>query len=96
MHARLAAISLAIAVSAAQADAAEVSDVGRGRALYENHCQVCHTSQVHSRINRLPISVAELQQIVTGWARQENLRWTDQDVRDVVGYLNQTRYHFQQ
>lgn len=72
----------------------EVPDEDRGRALYENHCQVCHTSRVHSRINKLPISRAELQEIVDRWQREEQLRWSAQDVADVVEFLGRTRYGY--
>ena len=78
------------------ATAAEIPDLERGRALYENHCQVCHTAQIHRRVNRLPMSLDELRTIVENWQRQENLRWSAQDVEDVVWFLNQTRYRYPQ
>lgn len=74
--------------------AAEIPDAARGRALYENHCQVCHTSKAHSRINRLPLSVEALRRIGDNWQKEENLRWSAQDVEDVVQFLNQARYRF--
>jgi len=76
------------------ASAQSVPDPERGRALYENHCQVCHTPRVHSRINKLPISRAELQEIVDRWQREEQLRWSAQDVADVVEFLGRTRYGY--
>lgn len=69
-------------------------DPERGRALYENHCQVCHTSRVHSRANRLPINRDELRAIVDHWQREEKLRWSNQEVTDVVEFLNRTRYGY--
>jgi len=70
------------------------ADAERGRALYENHCQVCHTPRVHSRVDRLPIKPAELREIVDRWQREEKLRWSEQDISDVVEYLNRTRYGY--
>lgn len=70
------------------------SDAERGRALYENHCQVCHTPKVHGRADRLPINKAELRAIVDRWQQAEKLRWSGQDVSDVVEYLNRTRYGY--
>lgn len=67
-------------------------DSDRGRLLYDNHCVVCHTSKVHRRIPPLPIDVKELRQIVTVWAREENLSWSEQDIADVVEYLDRTYY----
>ena len=70
------------------------ADAGRGRGLYENHCTVCHTAKVHSRVNRLSMSRAELRDIVDRWQREEKLRWSAQDISDVVEYLNRTRYGY--
>ena len=77
-----------------RAKSAEIPDLARGRALYENHCQVCHTPNIHSRPNRLPLNADELRDIVAHWSRQENLRWSPEEVEDVVFYLQQTRYKF--
>ena len=73
---------------------AQTPDLARGRALYENHCQVCHTSQVHSRVNRIVISRSELREIIEKWQAQQQLTWSAQDVEDVVDFLNRTRYRF--
>ncbi|MEQ1773518.1 MAG: cytochrome c [Burkholderiales bacterium] len=73
---------------------AQTSDASRGQALYENHCLVCHTSQVHSRVNRIAISRVELREIVEKWQVQQKLTWSAQDVEDVVVFLNRTRYQF--
>jgi mono/diheme cytochrome c family protein len=82
-----------VAVAAGTA-AAEMPNLERGRALYENHCRVCHTTKVHGRVNRLPINATELRQIVDTWQREEKLRWTDQEVDDVVYFLRRTQYNF--
>ncbi len=89
-----AAIVAAILARAPATPAAGIPDVQRGRALYENHCQVCHTPKVHSRANRVPISYAELRGIVDSWQRDQNLRWSSEEMDDVVEYLNQTRYRY--
>ena len=70
------------------------ADVDRGRALYENHCQSCHTPKIHTRANKLPINKHELRLIIDDWRRQSNLPWTPAEVEDVLEYLNVTRYHF--
>ncbi len=81
-------------VIAVAASAAEMPNLERGRALYENHCVVCHTPKVHSRPNRIPLTVDELRQIVRDFAQGENLRWSEQEVADVVWFLNETKYRF--
>lgn len=73
---------------------AQVPDAGRGRALYENHCTVCHTAQVHARVNRLAMSRSEVRDIVEKWQAQQKLTWGTQEVEDVVEFLNRTRYQF--
>jgi mono/diheme cytochrome c family protein len=78
----------------APAAGAEVPDLARGRALYENHCVVCHTQRVHTRPNRMALGAAELREIVDRWQREEKLRWGPQDIDDVVFYLRTTRYKF--
>ena len=60
--------------------------------LYENHCVVCHTSKVHRRVPPLPLHIDELRFIVTLWASQQGLRWSRDDIEDVVHYLDRTHY----
>jgi mono/diheme cytochrome c family protein len=71
-------------------------DFERGRALYERHCQHCHTADIHSRPKQLPLTRDELAGIVDHFRRTENLGWTPEEIDDVVEYLNRTRYRFGQ
>jgi len=66
----------------------------RGSALYENHCQACHDKRVHDRTQRLPANIAELRFQVDRWQKAQNLQWSDEDIADVVAYLNSTQYKF--
>ena len=88
----LAAVSLAIPVAGS---GAELPDLKRGRALYENHCIVCHTPKVHRRVPSLPLHTDDLRFIVTLWASQQGLRWSRDDIEDVVYYLDRTYYGFE-
>lgn len=90
----LRAVALALLMAAQAAVAADVPSVQRGRLLYENHCEVCHTSSIHRRPNRMPLNAAELRRIVDQWQKQEKLNWSEQDIADVVQFLRETRYHF--
>jgi mono/diheme cytochrome c family protein len=85
---------LVLGMSGAALGAPGVPNMERGRALYENHCVVCHTPKVHSRPNRIPLNVEELRQIVRTWAKGEDLHWTEQEITDVVWYLNETKYRY--
>ena len=73
---------------------AQLPSAERGRLLYENHCQFCHTQKIHARPNKVPFTRGQLRAIVDDWRRQQDLRWTGEDIEDVVEYLNRTRYHF--
>ena len=95
---RLLAIALLAAGSVALPPAAwgaEVPDLERGRKLYENHCVVCHTAKVHRRVPALPLGEDELRYIVNLWASQQGVRWSAEDIEDVVYYLNRTHYRFE-
>lgn len=74
---------------------AEVPDLERGRALYENHCVVCHTPKVHRRVPALPLHTDDLRFIVNLWASQQGLSWSREDIEDVVFYLDRTHYRFE-
>ena len=85
----VAGASLAFSVAAA-----EVPDLERGRALYENHCAVCHTSKVHRRFPPSAIDTEALRFIVKVWVEEEKLRWSPEDIEDVVEYVNSTYYRY--
>jgi mono/diheme cytochrome c family protein len=92
------AIALLAAGGLAPATAAwgaELPDLERGRALYENHCVVCHTAKVHRRAAPLPLRIDELRFIVTVWASQQGLAWSRDDIEDVVYYLDRTYYRLE-
>jgi len=74
---------------------AELPDLERGRALYENHCVVCHTPKVHRRMPALPLRIDDLRFIVTLWVSQQGLTWSRDDIEDVVFYLDRTYYRFE-
>ena len=69
-------------------------DAARGRLLYEQNCQRCHTPGIHMRKQPLPISRDELRMLVDSFRRQGGLAWTREEIDDVVDYLSRTRYHF--
>ena len=74
--------------------AARGADAGRGRALYENHCVVCHTSKVHRREPRMAANNEQLYKIVDNWQAERQLRWSREEIDDVVSYLSFTQYNF--
>jgi len=73
---------------------ANAQSIERGRQLYENHCRTCHTDQVHGRKNRAALSIGDLREIVDQWQSNQGLRWTQEEIDDVVLFLANTRYFF--
>jgi len=64
----------------------------RGQLLYEDHCQACHTSVVHVRETHKARTLKDLEYWVTHWSDELKLPWGEDEVRDVVDYLN-VRYY---
>jgi mono/diheme cytochrome c family protein len=85
---------LAATLAAGASAATPAVDFERGRALYDANCEHCHTPNIHSRPNRLPLTRDELAAIVDHFRRTEGLAWTPEEVDAVVEYLNRTRYRF--
>lgn len=67
----------------------------RGQLLYENHCMSCHESVIHIRIRQHTKSLQELQAQVLHWAGYLRLRWSKEDVKEVVTHLNSQYYKFE-
>ena len=67
----------------------------RGQMLYENHCMSCHESVVHIRGNHRTQSLTELRGRVSHWADYLQLRWSKEEVEEVVTYLNDHYYKFE-
>ena len=85
---------IALAGFSLAAPAADLPNLERGRALYENHCVVCHTSKVHRRNPPSAIDREALRFIVRVWVEEQKLRWSAEDIEDVVQYLDRTHYRF--
>jgi mono/diheme cytochrome c family protein len=67
----------------------------RGRLLYENHCEQCHSEQIHGRSGRIVHTPEELRAVVRRWQSQQHLNWSDEDIEDVARYLGTMRYGFE-
>ena len=68
--------------------------VSRGQLLYENHCTRCHASVLHVRENRRADSLKVLEGWVRRWSGEEKLDWSEEEVVEVVDYLNRRYYKF--
>jgi mono/diheme cytochrome c family protein len=78
---------------------AQAQDARRGRQLYETHCLSCHYEHVHERApERSEVkSLQQLREEVAGRAKLvQQVRLTQEDLDDIVAYLDQSHYHFTQ
>jgi len=73
---------------------AQAPPASRGALLYETHCIACHDTQIHWRGRTLVIDWTSLSTQVRRWQANANLNWTDDEIDDVVRYLNATIYRF--
>ena len=85
----LAAVSLALALSGAEAAEPE-----RGKLLHGTFCQGCHDESIARREFRLAKSYAEVRAQVARWQANTNLKWQPEDISDVTAYLNAAYYGF--
>jgi mono/diheme cytochrome c family protein len=74
-----------------------VPDAGsRGQLLYENHCLECHASVIHVRETHRALTLKDLEYWVTLWADDLKLPWGEDEIGDVVDYLNHRYYKFEE
>jgi mono/diheme cytochrome c family protein len=88
--------ALALLVALAAALPAQAQDARRGRQIYETHCLTCHYEHVHERApGRSRVhDLEELRREVAARARLTGVRFTREDIEDVVIYLDQSHYGF--
>ena len=66
----------------------------RGALLYSTHCNACHTSKIHWREKKLATDMESLKFQVRRWQASIELGWTEDEIADVVRYLNAAYYGF--
>jgi mono/diheme cytochrome c family protein len=89
----LATLALALAAPLFAQSPMEPAPSG-GALLYQTHCIGCHDKQIHWRDDRLAKDWATLAAQVRRWQTNTGLQWTDQEIDEVVRYLNRTIYKF--
>ena len=84
-------LSMFIVFNAASVRAA---DIENGDDLHFENCTGCHDSTAYTRDNRKVQSLARLGTQVRFCKDNLGLTWFDDEVDDVIGYLNKEYYHF--
>ena len=74
--------------------AAGTADIENGDDLHFEHCTGCHDETVYTRTNRNVKSPERLRLQVRFCKDSLELIWFDEDVDDVVEFLNRTYYRF--
>lgn len=82
------------ATLAGTAALAPAADLNRGQELQQENCMSCHDDGVYTRDNRKVNSLSALETQVRRCELTLGLQWFDEDVADVVGYLNDAFYKF--
>jgi len=84
----------AIAVFVLYAGSSQAADIDNGDDLHFANCTGCHDESVYTRENRRVSSLPRLGTQVRFCKDSLGLTWFDDEVEDVIGYLNKTYYHF--
>jgi hypothetical protein len=79
---------------AAIAAPAAAADVDNGADLHFTHCTGCHDESVYTREDRNVQSLAQLGTQVRFCKDNLGLTWFDDEVDDVIEYLNEAYYRF--
>ena len=72
----------------------QAADIENGDDLHFENCTGCHDSTAYTRDNRKVRSLARLGTQVRFCKDNLGLTWFDDEVNDVIGYLNKEYYHF--
>ena len=74
---------------------AVIADAARGKTLHDEHCAKCHDTGVYSRENRFIKNRDGLAKQVQRCQLSAGAQWFDEDVADVVDYLDSSFYKFE-
>lgn len=91
----IACLSLSILSMLASTPAQAAGDASQGKALYESNCFKCHDTTIHTRPERIIFSKSALEKRVKFCDSNAGTHWNEQQLSDVVEYLNRTFYKFE-
>ncbi len=70
------------------------ADIDNGSELHSESCMQCHDSAAYTREDRKVQDLARLGAQVRFCKDNLGVTWFDDEVDDVIGFLNQQYYHF--
>jgi len=71
------------------------ADIENGEDLHFEQCTGCHGAEVYTRDDRKMGNLAQLGKQVRFCQNAVGATWFDDEVDDVIGYLNATHYHYE-
>lgn len=84
----------ALVITAFSLASANAADLDNGDELHFDNCTGCHDSSVYTRADRRVKSLERLGAQVRFCKDNLGLTWFDDEVEDVVHYLNKNYYHY--
>lgn len=94
-------ILAALSINSYAEEVFKEADINAGKALLEKHCIQCHASsyggngsEIYTRDYRKIKSQRGLLAQVRNCNTMLNLKWFEDEERDVAAYLNQQYYHY--
>ena len=88
-------IILPILMGALTAGPLHAADVSHGKSLQQKNCMGCHDDAIYTREDHKVTSLAGLTKQVKRCELSLGLQWFDDDVDDVIEYLNTSFYHYE-
>lgn len=85
---------IAAALMFASSYALAATDTVNGEKLYNDNCQRCHDTSIHTRPDRIIFSKSALKKRVMFCESMAAAKWSEQQINDVVEYLNNAFYKF--
>ena len=73
---------------------ANAADLTNGGLLHAEKCTSCHDSEMYTRENKIIQSLPRLGTQVRFCKDNLGVAWFDDEVDDVIGFLNKNYYHF--
>ena len=70
------------------------ADINNGMMLHEEHCMRCHQPEIYTRPDRIVNNLEQLAKRVRDCELANEMTWFEEDVEDVIAYLNATYYQF--
>lgn len=91
---RLIATVTVVSVGFLGLPAVNAGDVEQGKKLYDQHCQGCHDTRIHTRPNRIIHTYGDLINRVKFCDAQVKAGFDDAQLKAVAEYLNTNFYKF--